>query len=204
MTGSEMRNRTVAGLLAYCDWLRKGGYQTANAVEAWKVAIKRVFETVEPESYESISLDGIDLDDYVRRFRTLAADQYKAETISVYEKRIRNAIEAHDYYLEHDSPPTFRSAAPRSKQNGAAKPKAATKPKQSKPSGRRAETPAGELIPFPFPLRNGQMAELRLPARLDKTDADRLSAFLRTLQFEEQRQLPPKTGEQEDNKGLAA
>ena len=47
------------------------------------------------------------------------------------------------------------------------------------------------------------MAQLRLPTRLDKTDVDRLSAFLRTLQAEEQPQIPRRKGEDE-GQALAA
>lgn len=78
--GADMSERTVGGLMAYCDWLREKGYQSSNAIEAWKVAVKKVFGTVEPESYEAIALEQLDLEDYVRRFRQLAAKQYKAET----------------------------------------------------------------------------------------------------------------------------
>lgn len=196
MTGTDMNSRTVAGLLAYCDWLQDKGYQGAGAIEAWKTAVKKVFETVEPDKYESISLDGLDLDDYVSRFQTLAGSSYKAETIGVYARRVKNAIEAHDYYLSNGRPPSFRKGSPRPKQDG--EPEAAPRAKAAKAS-RKPERPAagltGDLIEFPFPLRNGQIAELRLPARLHKTDADRLSTFLRTLQFEEQGQIPERTGE---------
>jgi hypothetical protein len=59
-------------------------------------------------------------------------------------------------------------------------------------------TPPGELVEFPFPLRTGQMARLLLPSQgLHPKDADRMSAFRRTLQYEEQKQLPERTGEDE-------
>jgi len=47
-----------------------------------------------------------------------------------------------------------------------------------------------------FPLRSGEMAQLQLPARLQREDADRLSAFLRTLQVETQKEIPERTGEE--------
>ncbi len=197
MTGTELSNPTIGGLLAYCDWLKAKGYQGDNAIEAWKTAIKKVFAAVEPEKYESISLEGLDLDDYVRRFRRLAGADYKAETINVYAGRIRNAIEAQEHYRKTGRPPSFRKPTRRAKQRQAsapaAKSHAGTSDKQELVSGGDA---TGNLVRFPFPLRSGQLAELRLPARLDKSDADRLSAFLRALQQEEQPQLPERAGEE--------
>lgn len=195
MAGADMNARTVGGLLAYCDWLRDKGYQSRNAVEAWKTAISKVFKAVEPEGYESVSLDGLDLDDYMQRFRTLAGSEYKAETITVYARRIRNAIEAHDYYRENGKPPSFRKPPARSAASKTAT-KASAQKQKAKSATRSPEQPQpmGELVAFPFPLRSGQMAELKLPSRLDKTDADRLSVFLRALQFEEQAQIPERTG----------
>ena len=111
--GDEMNSRTVGGLMAYCDWLKAKGYQGASATESWKSAAKVVFETVDPDSWESVSLDGLDVDDYIKRFQTLAGSKYRAETVTVYGRRIKNAIEAHGYYLENGKPPSFKRGATR-------------------------------------------------------------------------------------------
>jgi len=195
---TAMQDRTVEGLIAYCDWLVDKGYATVAQVDPWRTAVKKVFETVEGEGYASLSLSGIDLADYLGRFQTLAGSQYKSESIVTYGRRLRNAIEAHEHYLSTGRPPTFRRGGSTAKKDGEAKPKAA------KAATVQAQTPAQTLsvggpgfVEFPFPLRGGQMAHLRLPSRLDKTDVDRLSAFLRTLQVEEQAQIPRRTGEDE-------
>lgn len=200
MAANDLNTPTVGGLLAYCDWLKAKNYHSDNAVEAWKTAIKKVFATVEPENFESISLENLDLDEFVTRFRNAAGGDYKAETISVYAKRIRNAIEAQEYYREHGKPPSFRKPAKRAKDDSTSTSKAG-KTKRVK-TGAEAESgtvgdTGGQLVRFPFPLRTGQMAELRLPPRLDKADAERLAGFLRALQFEPQGQIPEHTGEAE-------
>lgn len=195
MPGTDLNSPTVRGLLAYCDWLKEKNYQGANAIEAWKTAIKKVFEAVEPEQYESISLEDLDLEEYVERFRVAAGSEYKAETIDVYARRIRNAIEAHEHYRKHGKPPSFRKPTRRPKHGE--RPRASTKPAKAASA---ASEPAnggdatGSLVRFPFPLRSGQMAELKLPAQLDKADADRLTTFLRALQYEQQPQIPERTG----------
>lgn len=58
-----------------------------------------------------------------------------------------------------------------------------------------AAAPNGaDLIDYPFPLRSGQVANLRLPKRLEKKDSERLGAFLETLVLEPQREIPAATG----------
>lgn len=52
----------------------------------------------------------------------------------------------------------------------------------------------GSLIDYPFPLRSGQVAHLRLPMKLEKSDADRLGAFIRTLVYEPQLELTAEAG----------
>jgi hypothetical protein len=204
--GASMETRTVEGLMLYTDWLKDKGYQGGSATESWKSATKVVFETVEPDGWGAISLEGLDLDDYIRRFQTLAGAKYRAETITVYRRRIQNAIEAQAYYVEHGKPPSFKRGNPRSENGSAAgdgqKPATKTKAKAGKVDTAPADTQQeqhGDLVAFPFPLRNGQMARLHLPARgLHPKDADRMSAFLRSLQMDEQPQIPERTGSGEE------
>jgi hypothetical protein len=195
---ADMNSQTVEGLLAFCDYLKEKHYLGTNTVEGWKTAIKKVFEGVEGDAHGAVQLTGLDLDSYLRRFQVAEGRGYKTETIGVYGRRIKNAIEAQQHYLDTGDVPTFKTGAIRSKDNGeAAKPK----PKQSTPAKRETKSgqETGDLIEFPFPLRTGQMARLHLPPQgLHPKDADRMSAFLRTLQLEEQRQLPEKTGEEQE------
>jgi hypothetical protein len=194
--GPPMQNRTVEGLLAYCDWLIDKGYATVAQVDPWRTAIRKVFEIVEGDAYASLDLTGIDLADYLARFQTLAGSQYKSESIVAYGRRLRNAMDAHEHYLETGRPPTFRRGGSSAKGESDAKPKAPSV--RPAPAPAQTPSPAGiGLVEFPFPLKGGQMAQLRLPTRLDKSDVDRLSAFLRTLQSEEQPQIPRRTGADE-------
>lgn len=196
--GSDIQTRTVEGLMAYCDWLKDKGYQGASATDSWKSAVKMVFETVEPDSFGSISLDGLDVDDYVRRFQTLAGSKYRAETIAVYGRRIKNAIEAQAYYIEHGKPPSFKRGGSRVKADGES-PAAETRKPRAKPqtpalTGRGSQV-SDDMWDFDYPLTTGRMVHMRLPKRMTKADVDRLSAVLRTLQAEEQAQIPERTGE---------
>lgn len=204
---ADLNNRTPAGTLAYCEYLMSKGYATSAQVNPWRTAIQKVFETVEGDSWESLDLASIDLDDYLSRFQTLAGAQYKAESIAAYKRRIRNAMDAHEVYLTTGRPPSFRQGAKRPK----AEDKGATANVVSMDNGKNANSSSGKpVVPatggmteFPYPLGDGRMVTLRLPARLKGDDVNRLCAFIRTLQDDgpDQRQIPRKTGEDE---GLAA
>ena len=195
----DFNSKTPAGTLAYCDYLMSKGYATSAQVNPWRTAIQKVFETVEGESWESVDLTGIDLDGYLSRFQTLAGAQYKAESITAYKRRIRNALDAHDHYLSTGRPPTFRQGGKR--QSGEEK---ATEPpvsitEKAKPGSATAPVSAGSgMTEFPYPLGDGRMVTLKLPSRLKSDDVNRLSAFIRTLQDDspERRQLPERTGDE--------
>lgn len=201
--GSVMQDRTVEGLLAYCDWLVDKGYATVAQVDPWRTAARKVFETVEGENYIALDISGVDLADYLGRFQTLAGSQYKSESIVTYGRRLRNAIDAHEHYLSTGHPPTFRRGGSSPKTDSSTKPKAAKVARTAKAPTQTSGIAGAGFIDFPFPLRGGQMATLRLPTRLDKGDVDRLCAFLRTLQGEEQAQIPRRTGDSSEE-ALAA
>jgi len=196
--GAAIDNRTVAGLMAYCDWLKDKGYAGAAATDAWKSAAKVVFETVEGEAYDALSLDGIDLDDYVRRFQTLGGAKYRAETVARYRNRIRAAMDAQAYYAEHGKPPSLKKGTPKPKQDAEAQqPKEAGKAAPSRSATANtnvSKMPAPpDFFEFNYPLSPGRMVYMRLPMQMTKREIDRLCVVIQTL--EEQRQLPPGAAE---------
>lgn len=194
--GAEINSRTVAGLMAFCDWMKDKGYAGPAAADAWRSAAKVVFETVEGESYEAMSLEGIDLDDYVRRFQTLGGAKYRAETVGRYKNRIRTGMDAQAYYIEHGKPPSTKRGTP--------KPKAEADPASTTadaPGAKRSTTQSGttsvsqiparpDFFEFIYPLSPGRMVRMELPMQMTQREIDRLCAVLQTL--EEQPQLPER------------
>lgn len=195
METADLNSKTVGGTLAYCEWLMAKGYATAAQVNPWRTAIQKVFSTVEGESWESLDLSAADLEEYMSRFQTLAGTQYKAESIAAYKRRVQNAIDAHDHYLQTGRPPNFRQGAHKERKDAAPAGKASGATLEAVGDASRVKPVAPEdgLMDFPFPLKGGHIAVLRLPQRITSDDANRLGAFLRTLQddSEERRQLPP-------------
>lgn len=192
-----LTDNTPGGTLAYCDYLMAKGYATAAQINPWRTAIQKVFDTVEDEDWESLDLTNVNLDEYLSRFQTLAGAQYKAESISAYKRRIRNALDAHEHYRSTGRPPSFRrGGAKREKADEVPAVVSRIAPTQMTAPAHKAQT---GLHSFTYPLGDGQTAKLELPPRMSSDDVNRLCAFIRTLQDDkpEQRQLPRQAGEQE-------
>ena len=179
----DINSRTVGGTQVFCDWMIDKGYGTPAQVNPWKIAIKKVFETVEGEDYELFSWADVDLDEYLERFRRIAGANYKAESVVAYGRRVRNAFDAHRHYLETGRPPASKPVVRRQKTE---------KPAVETPSEGGSVTPidakrvdpvaAPGMVTFPFPLDDGRMVSLTIPPRLSPEDVERLCMFIRTLQ----------------------
>lgn len=193
MSSETLNSRTAQGLIDFCDLMANQGYATPNAMEAWKVAARKILTAVEGEDFESTDLTSIDMEDVMGRFQTLTRGQYKPDSVTAYGRRMKNAMDAYFEYLDTGKAPQMRrqAAAPKAEP----KPKA---PKASRSSSASSDSSGGgDLIKFPFPLKTGEMATLHLPRRIQSDDVERLSGFLRTLQTEPQAQIPAQTSEDE-------
>jgi hypothetical protein len=200
--GADLHEKSVGGMLAYCEYLAAKGYASKAQIDPWRTAIQKVFSTVEGDGFESLDLTGVDLAEYLDRFQKLAGADYKAESITTYHRRIERAINAHDHYLATGKPPSFRQRSAKGESKGQApapKSEGSVVGLDAKaPALEAPKAPAAGLMEFPFPLKGGKIAKLHLPTRLAADDVNRLSAFLRALQDEqeEQRQLMRRTGQE--------
>jgi hypothetical protein len=196
---SHIQNGTAEGLLEFLEYVVKKGYGSAAAVNPWKSAARQVLQTVEKsDDYGGVDVRGLDLADYLDRFETLARGDLKVESIDAYRRRFTKAVQTYLAFIQDGKPPTFRQGG------GARRPKAETttlpKAKSAGAGGATAapiaaQPPGERMIDYPFPLGSGAIAMLRLPARLEKLDAERLAAYLRTLVLEPQKELTQGDGE---------
>jgi hypothetical protein len=192
MSDGDLNSTKVSGLLAFCDWLTGKNYATSAQVNPWKIAVRKVFGTVEGEGYENLDLASVDLDEYMNRFQIAAGAQYKAESITAYKRRIVNALEAHRHYLDSGRPPTFRAGPRRAK----AEEKVVKLDSKSTPAQDPAPASPG-LHALTWPLSDGRLVKLELPHRLKADDVTRLCAVIRSLQDDspEPRQIAERAGE---------
>jgi hypothetical protein len=195
---AQIQSGTAEGLLQFLDYVVAKGYGPSSAVAPWRSAVRQVLSVVEKtDAIGGVNMRELNLDDYLGRFETLARGDLKVESIHSYRRRFTRALTAYLDFIDNGKPPTFRPERRRARQdNGQA---------ADAPTAERAESaaappvPSGDsrMIDYPFPLRSGQVATLRLPVRFEKADAERLAAFVRTLVFEQQRELTRGNGEDE-------
>ena len=189
--GNNIPTGTAAGLIEFLDWLVEKGYGTSAAVGPWKSASSRVFEMVEQsKDFDTLDVRALDVTDYIERFSTKAiGSKLKHESVVSYGQRFEKAVTAYREYLDEKKLPAIRRVGTRTRSKVEAK--------NGNGHGTHApEVEVSSLIDYPFPLRSGQVAHLRLPMRLDKADAERLGTFVRTLAFEPVLELTTTTGEE--------
>jgi hypothetical protein len=182
-TTSAIGSGTVDGLLEFLDYLVDKGYATGTAAEPLKVASRIVFSKMQGEGFGTFDVRTFDPDDYMDRFERLVVGQYKQESLVSYRQRLKKAVGAYLEYLENGNVSAIGSG--RTSRRKKVEP---VPPTYGHKTNGNVDAPVPDvtasLIDYPFPLRSGTVAHLRLPMKLERTDADRLAAFLGTLVFE--------------------
>jgi hypothetical protein len=203
----DMHSGTAEGPATYLDYLTDKGIGPQGAVDPWKSATKAIFSTVEGADYADLDVSKIDADDYVSRFDNLARHKYKPDSLKAYHVRFKKALEAYARVLDDPNwKPAFRASPRRATTgnggNGAgvtpAKTQKTTPPVVETPERTTPLPPSPDLLDYPFPLRGGQIAHLHLPANIDRADADRLAAYVRSLVMEPQLSIESGTSEGTD------
>jgi hypothetical protein len=195
-TGTVVALGSVDGMLAFLDFLVDKGYATRAAVHPLQAAARTVFKAVEGERYGAFDVRTFDADAYMDRFENMVVGKYKQESLAAYRQRLRRAVIAYREYLDNGNVSVIRASAraPRPRRAAApGTPNVSSAPKLNGNGDPQMDDVATSLMTYPFPLRTGQVATLKLPMRLEKVDAERLAGFLRTLVFEPQLEIPAAT-----------
>lgn len=188
-------NKKVSGLLEYLDSLVAKGRIRSSAAVPLKSAIKAVFSTVDKDGWEDTSIENIDIDDYITRFKNFTIGNYDAKSYITYRARINRAINWYQKFLDEPGwAPTIRSSVLAAKRTRSANATAAQTSLADAAEGEvvsisdKATLPpvndtesGASMINFPFPMINGDVAMLRLPKVLSAKDAQRLKSFITTL-----------------------
>jgi hypothetical protein len=110
--------------------------------------------------------------------------KFQPDSLRTYGSRFRSSVTMYREFLEDPKawkPPRAKAPA-KAKTEGTAKQPTPTG--SSTPSLATMATAPG-MIPYPFPLREGVLATVYLPANLTKKEAKRLSVFIESLALEE-------------------
>lgn len=182
---SETKDWTAGDLAAHCDWLKEKGYLKDATANAQRVAVGKVFEYVEGDGWESTNIEDLNVEDLLERFAMLARRDLKGQSLTTYQGRFKRALESYRSYMA--DPAGFRpsvrqrntseSQSTESKGHGRAR-SAKAEAVSTKPDVGNDDA---KLITYPFPVRDGVLAEVKLPADLHPEEAERMAGFLKSL-----------------------
>jgi hypothetical protein len=186
---------TGAGMIAFLNFAINRNEMIEGTAVALRTGVNRVLET--DESFRQMSVQDMDVDDVLRRFRIKFRGKMKDASLSEYEKRFRQTADMYRKWLIHD--PSWRPAprkvtAPRRSkaENGASgtavKPAGSVSGSQKTrvaPGVSNPPAPDATMITYPYPVRPGLVAQVSLPADLTVKEAERVAKFVASLAFEE-------------------
>ena len=194
---------TGGDLMTFFDYAANKGLMKKDWASTLKGAAKSVLSTVEPDAWETMDLQTVDLDSLIQRFERLRMTDLKPGSLNVYGQRTRTAIAAFQEFLA--SPSTWQYKGSRTLDPAERSDKKLNKSKARasaqtngvvRPAADRGAGELPGLITYPYPLRPNVVLSLGLPADLTQKEVQRLSAFLHSLAMDEQRALPPAREEE--------
>lgn len=182
---------TGKDLVGFFEYAAQKGLMKRDWANTLKGSCKAVLSSVEPEEWESVALEGIDVDAFVRRFERLKMGDLKPDSLNVYGRRFRTGLTTYLQFLQ--SPSTWQYPSPRA-EDGSRVLKRVARPAKTKGTPLAVPTvvaalPHDSLITYPYPLRPGLVLTVALPSDLTQKEAGRLSTFLHSLAVDEQRAL---------------
>jgi hypothetical protein len=185
MADAATSTTTASDVLKFLDYAEKKGLLKGNTAAGHKAAAKKVL-SIEGD-LDKVDVRALDLDMLFQRFENLHKDEFTPGSLQTYRGRVRQAISWYLTWSANPSgwmPPVGVTRGPRPTTNG--KPTADNPPKPGAaddptPAPPPAPEPKGRLIDYPFPLREGVLARLFLPADLKRAEVRRLTAYMATL-----------------------
>ncbi len=166
-------------LIEHWKWAAEKGVMNPNTANAFRAACTQVLSVI--DGWETLDVRTIDVDDVCRRFQNKRNKDFKPESLDAYKRRFTQAVRM---FLEYAADPSAWKAPSQERSsrkerkagasgNGDASPATADRP--------AAASVATGLVEYPFPLREGRLAYLKLPVDLKQSEVKRLTAYLSTL-----------------------
>lgn len=173
----ESEDGSGKSLVEHWNWASSKGLMNRNTAGALRAACAQVLSV--EESWESLDVRTIDAEDLFSRFANLRKQDFTPTSLQTYRSRFKKALNMYLAYL--DDPANWRPEARRPQQRTTKRGESSGSREKSQQA---AEADSG-LVTYPFPVRQGVMGELRLPADLRRTEARRIAAFVETLASED-------------------
>lgn len=188
---------TGAGLMIFLDYAIQKGYLKETTGQSRKSSVKEVLSATEgAEAWEAVNLDGLDVEDTLRRFVTLRAMKFSPGSLATYQQRFQSSVEMYRDFRANPSGwkpkvATRKRATPTpvAVPNGESADRVVVLPEPASNDGAVDSVPRPHrsvpIIKYPFPLRDGVLASVELPADLSQREAARLAAFIGSLAIED-------------------
>ena len=167
------------------DWVAQKGLMPRNTAMGIRAAVSQILKV--ERDWESLDVSQLDVEGLIARFRNLSS--LSPGSLATYESRFRSGLESYLDYL--NSPATYQPKGRKrvaSRDLGSPVARRQTKARSQGAGGQSAdgvEAPdhptSVRLVVYPFPVRPGVFAELKLPADLTLEEAARLSGFLKAV-----------------------
>ncbi|MCS6882871.1 MAG: hypothetical protein RMK84_17630 [Oscillochloridaceae bacterium] len=177
---------TGKAFVEHWDWASRRGLMNSNTAASYRRAAVHILSV--EDDWENIDISQIDVEQLLRRFENLKGRNFTPESVATYKRKFRQAVESYLAYVRDPSAwkPIASEATRRKEQNGKAKKERTTntqgkeEPDSSLPDTGISTDEAG-WVEYPFPLKDGRVARLRLPTDLKLGEVKRLNAFMMTL-----------------------
>lgn len=171
-----MVDKSGKALVEHWSWAAKKGLMNQNTANGIKAAVSQVMKVL--DDWETVNIEELNVEELLTRFQNLKLRQFKPQVLETYKRRFRLAHASYLAYLQDPGNWRPKTLAPRqTARNG--------ERERNEPQERTRETPrehpAANLVEFPYPIRDGQIARLILPRDLTLSEVRRLTAFMRTL-----------------------
>jgi|SRR5579872_270681 len=140
------------------------------------------------ENWETLDMRTLNSEDAFRRFVNKRGKDLKSASLASYKNRLKNGI---NMFLDYANDPSAWKPRMKSRVRGQEKKEnqpiisddPTNEAMQDLPAikEQRKSLPSAPLIEYPFPLREGQLAYLKLPTNLKLIDVKRLTIYLNSL-----------------------
>lgn len=167
-------------LVAFWKMAGNKGLVNQNTAGAKRAACSQIMGVL--DDWETIDVSSLDVEDVFRRFTHKRGADFTPASLGTYKSRLVQAVTEFLAYTKN--PAGWRPNAPeRAPATRAAKPAAATPQKENGNEEAHPDSLPNRtgLVEYPFPLREGRFAYLRLPVDLKMADVKRLTAYLGAL-----------------------
>ena len=183
MTETETNGKA---LVDHWIWAAEKGLMNKNTAGGLRAACSQVLGVLDDP--DGVDIKTLDVEGALTRFQNLKMKKFKPAVLGTYKQRFRKAVASYLAYLNDpggwkprslDRPSNDGAEKTNGGGAGAERRAGAERVDLTRPT--KFEMPQANMMDYPFPIREGQIAHLILPRDLKVAEVKRLTAFMATL-----------------------